>query len=68
MHAARVGKIRNGVRIGIFSVTAVRGNRESKSKAVFLLFLVKHAEVSKSGSRVTVSGVTVIAHLCLKLP
>lgn len=51
MHAACVGKIRNGMRIGIFSVTAVRGNRESKAKAVFFLFLVEHAEVSKSGSR-----------------
>lgn len=54
------------MRMEIFSVIAVRGNGELKEKAVFLCLLVKQAEAPESGSRVTVSRVTVIADLCLK--
>lgn len=52
MHAACVCKIRNGLKIGIFCYGS---EGESKEKVVFVLFLVKHAEVPESGSRVTVS-------------
>lgn len=56
------------MRMEIFSVIPLRGKRELKDKSVFLHLLVKPAEAPESGCRATASGVTVIAHLCLKFP